>query len=108
MLDDRAFIFAQINYLAELVEDAEVDFALAFLVDFLAVLAAFLVSLAAFLVDFLVVLAAFLVSLAAFLVERSNQPFHSLYHRYSRQSCNILPCRFCFFYSALSFFLILQ
>ena len=40
--------------------------------------------------------------------ERSNQPFHSLYHRYSRQSCNILPCRFCFFYSALSFFLILQ
>ncbi|XJZ32353.1 hypothetical protein ACIA33_04080 [Lactobacillus delbrueckii subsp. bulgaricus] len=69
MLDDRAFIFAQINYLAELVEDAEVDFALAFfaafLVDFLAVLAAFLVSLAAFLVDFLVVLAAFLVSLAA-------------------------------------------
>ncbi|XJZ30771.1 hypothetical protein ACIA4B_04550 [Lactobacillus delbrueckii subsp. bulgaricus] len=58
MLDDRAFIFAQINYLAELVEDAEVDFALAFfaafLVDFLVVLAAFLVSLAAFLVDFLV------------------------------------------------------
>ncbi len=75
MLDDKAFIFAQINYLAELVEDAEVDFALAFLavlaaflVDFLVVLAAFLVSLAAFLVDFLVVLAAFLVSLAAFLV----------------------------------------
>ncbi|GHN34582.1 hypothetical protein ME791_17340 [Lactobacillus delbrueckii] len=69
MLDDRAFIFAQINYLAELVEDAEVDFALAFLVDFLVVLAAFLVSLAAFLVDFLVVLAAFLVFLAAFLVD---------------------------------------
>ncbi|XJZ59627.1 hypothetical protein ACIA4Q_08700 [Lactobacillus delbrueckii subsp. bulgaricus] len=66
MLDDRAFIFAQINYLAELVEDAEVDFALAFfaafLVDFLAVLAAFLV-------DFLAVLAAFLVFLAAFLVD---------------------------------------
>ncbi|WP_225209150.1 hypothetical protein, partial [Lactobacillus delbrueckii] len=40
--------------------------------------------------------------------ERSNQPFHSLYHGYSRQSCNILPCRFCFSYSALSFFLILQ
>ena len=74
MLDDRAFIFAQINYLAELVEDAEVDFALAFLVDFLVVLAAFLVSLAAFLVDFLVVLAAFLVVfladfLAAFLLD---------------------------------------
>ncbi len=69
MLDDRAFIFAQINYLAELVEDAEVDFALAFLVDFLAVLAAFLVFLAASLVNFLVVLDAFLVSLAAFLVD---------------------------------------
>lgn len=69
MLDDRAFIFAQINYLAELVEDAEVDFALAFLADFLVVLAAFLVFLAAFLVDFLVVLADFLVSLAAFLVD---------------------------------------
>jgi hypothetical protein len=68
VLDDRAFIFAQINYLAELVEDAEVDFALAFLVDFLVVLAAFLVSLAAFLVDFLVVLAAFLVFLVDFLV----------------------------------------
>ena len=69
MLDDRAFIFAQINYLAELVEDAEVDFALAFFAAFLAVLAAFLVFLAAFLVDLLVVLAAFLVFLAAFLVD---------------------------------------
>ena len=64
MLDDRAFIFTQINYLAELVEDAEVDFALAFfaafLVDFL------VVFFAAFLVDFL---AAFLVLFfAAFLV----------------------------------------
>lgn len=66
MLDDRAFIFAQINYLAELVEDAEVDFALAFfaafLVDFLVVLAAFLVVFlvffAAFLVDFLVLFSA--------------------------------------------------
>lgn len=35
MLDDRAFIFAQINYLAELVEDAEVDFSLAFFAAFL-------------------------------------------------------------------------
>ena len=66
MLDDRAFIFAQINYLAELVLLAEVDFALvffaAFLVDFLAVLAAFLVSLAAYLVDFLVDLDEYLFS----------------------------------------------
>ena len=73
MLDDRAFIFAQINYLAELVEDAEVDFSLAFfaafLVNFFAALAAFLVFLAAFFVDFLAVLAAFLVSFAAFLVD---------------------------------------
>lgn len=48
MLDDRAFIFAQINYLAELVEDAEVDFSLAFF----AALADFLVFFfAAFLLD---------------------------------------------------------
>jgi hypothetical protein len=48
VLDDRAFIFAQINYLAELVEDAEVDFSLAFF----AALADFLVFFfAAFLLD---------------------------------------------------------
>lgn len=47
MLDDRAFSFAQINYLAELVLLAEVDFALVFF-------AAFLVFLAAFLAFFLV------------------------------------------------------